>query len=278
MQLSYSHSYKLAGALFYSIRPSASIGAAALAVSAYKPGSDELIEAILLIVSVFFGGAYCFIMNDIYDRDKDLLNDKKRPIATGFVSMNLAVGSAIVCVIVTLTTSLFLGTYELLLAILYLMGVSVYSFVNSKTGLFANAMVALFVSGMHWGVAILKPDPALIASSLFLFFFTVPRELLLDWLDIKGDRGSGKPSFPMNHSPKANIWVVTASLLLSTGSLYFLQNNYNTLFMVLYVLSIVTAWGSFAPFLKNADRKHALLSVRLSHISFVLLILALFSR
>lgn len=270
--------FKIVNAILYSIRPSATLGACLLVLAAYNPVQNEVNLILPLMLASFFGGSFCFLINDIYDSEKDLLNNKKRPIATGLLPIPLAVGTSIVCAVIFLISTWFIGFYAFVLSFGFLFIATAYSSINAKTGLFANVIVALMVSGTQWGVAIIQPDAYLIMSSVFLFFLTIPREILLDWLDLIGDKKSGKQSFPMSHSAGDTKWLIAICLLICSGSIYLLLSNYEWISVTFYLLAIVTSWLSFVPFMKKASNNTALRGVRLTHISFAFLILALFSR
>ncbi|MEO9869763.1 UbiA family prenyltransferase [Ekhidna sp.] len=265
--------------MLYTIRPSATIGACMLTLAAFNPQKSEMSLVIPLMTAAFFGSSFCFLVNDIYDKEKDLLNKKTRPIATGVLSIKVAVGSSIFSMLVLLISAWFLGVYTFVLSFGFLAIAITYSYLNAKTGLFANMLVALIVSGTQWGVAIIKPDEYLWIIAFFLFFFTIPREVLLDWLDLPGDQKSGKKSFPMNYSPAKVKLLVWISLILCTSSIFFiLDQNSNALSLTFFVLALITSWASFVPFFRSTNDRGALLSVRWSHMTFAFLILALFCR
>ncbi len=270
--------FKIVNAILYSIRPSATLGACLLVLAAYNPVQNEVTLILPLMLASFFGGSFCFLINDIYDREKDLLNNKKRPIATGLIPIRLVVGTSIVCAVIFLISTWYIGLYAFILSFGFLFIATAYSAINAKTGLFANVIVALMVSGTQWGVAIIQPDAFLIMSSVFLFFLTIPREILLDWLDLIGDKKSGKQSFPMSHSARDTKWLIAICLPICSGSVYPLLSNYEWISVTFYLIAIVTSWLSFVPFMKKASNNTALRGVRLTHISFAFLILALFSR
>ncbi|WP_462253655.1 UbiA family prenyltransferase [Ekhidna sp.] len=277
--MSLQYTFKTLSAITYTIRPSATLGTCLLTFAAFNPQEGEWNQAWLLVVSMFFGSAFCFMINDIYDREKDLLNKKSRPIATGVISMPTAVKVTVIFACLLLVFSWFLGIHVFSLAIAFLLGTGIYSFINARTGLLANSIVALIAAGTQWGILVLKPDHYLWASSVFLFFFTVPREVLLDWLDIDGDRAWGKRSFPMYYSlPKVKVLVGFCLLIATSALLLLLEKRSFDLSAIFFAIGIVSLWASFFPFFQNASNKTALLSVRISHVTYAFLILALLSR
>ena len=274
------YTLRITNAVLYTIRPSATFGACFLVLGAFNPGRDDVHLVIPLMICTFFGSAFCFLVNDIYDREKDLLNEKFRPIATGIISLQLATILSVLFALIFLTSSYFLGTTVFILSFLFLALSTIYSYVNHTSGFLANIIVALIVSGTQWGVAILKPDSFLLFSSLFLFFITIPRELLLDWLDKKGDEATGKHSIPIQHSVKRLTRLILIILLLSTSALLvgMLLLPLMTVPFLFIALTIISAWLAFWKFLWESNDKHALLSARISHITFAFLIVALLTR
>ena len=61
--------FKLLAAILYTIRPSAALGATLLTIAAFQPMASEWKNAGILAVCAFSGSAFCFLTNDLYDRD-----------------------------------------------------------------------------------------------------------------------------------------------------------------------------------------------------------------
>ena len=271
---------KIFKAILYTIRPSATLGSCLLMLAAFNPQRDEFGQAVPLMLTAFFGSAFCFLVNDIYDRDKDLLNNKRRPVATGIIPIKTAIYTAIFFGAVFVSSASLLGTPSIILSIVFLGITSFYSYVNAKTGFLSNIIVALIVSLTQVWVMLLKPDELLLISGVFLLFFTIPREILLDWLDMPGDKKIGKKSIPLSHSTNRVKQLIVIFLVLSCVPLCYaiILLNYNDLLTVFLVITLLTSWISFIPFFNKSNDNGALTSVRISHITYAFLILALFSR
>lgn len=270
---------KIVGAIVYSIRPSASIGACLLVLAAYQPQSNEWIEVIRLMICTFTGSAYCFLLNDIYDREKDLLNKKYRPIASGALPLKVAGVVAAMFGILFLICAFFFGWIVFLLSILFLGLTSFYSYLNVKSGFLANFVVAFIVAGTQWGVFFIKPDSILIPAAAFLFFISIPREMLLDWMDADGDSAYGKNSLATSTSRTQFNLIMILMLVGMSISLLFLSKNVDTfLARAFFIASIITAWISFIRFFHTSNRKNALFGVRFSHLTFALYIVAMLIR
>ena len=272
--------FKIFSAIIYTIRPSATLGACSLVLAAFNPGAGEWYEMSLLLICAFSGSSFCFLMNDIYDRDKDLLNKKLRPIATGVLPLKIAYGVAVLFGLIFLFFAFAFGWLVFLLAVLFILLTSTYSYLNVKSGLLANGIVAIIVAGTHWGVYFIKPDMMLLPASIFLFLFTIPREMLLDWLDREGDKAFGKNSIVNTKSSQTINLLITFLLIGSSFAILFIvyQNKLDILTNVLFIATAFSLWMTFVPFFLEANRKNALFGVRFSHLTFALFIVAMLTR
>lgn len=272
--------YKIARAVVYTIRPSATLGACLLVLAAYHPQPGQWRELTQLLMCTFSGSSYCFLMNDIYDRKKDLFNSKLRPIASGVLPLSVAYVVALFFAFLFLFFSFSLGWIVFLLSLLFLGLTSVYSYLNIKSGLVANLIVAFIVAGTQWGVYFIKADIIFLPASLFLFFFTIPREMLLDWLDRDGDKAYGKNSLAVTLLPRRFTLLLTFFLSASMVSVLFIIYEYapGSVSFIFFLATILSAWLSFVRFFQNANRKNALFGVRFSHLTFAFFIVAMLMR
>jgi len=194
--------------------------------------------------------------------------------------LNLAISITIVFSLLFLALAINLGWVIFTLALVFVLLASFYSFFNYRSGILANLIVAFIVSGTQWGVAIIKPDPVLMPMAAFLFFFTIPRELILDWLDKEGDAIHGKDSLAIGTTQKKFKGIIvlflTASSITMGVLLYIFTPNLIT--SILLVAGALMTWGSFIRFFFEVNRKNALFAVRCSHLTFALIIIALFLR
>ncbi len=271
---------KLIGYILYTIRPSACLMVGIIVVTAYRPNWSQWMEAILLFGCAFLGSAYCFIVNDIFDRKKDLLNNKLRPIATGKLPLKTAKTTTIIIGTGYLICAWSLNEIVLGLAIFSLSLFSTYSFVNRKYGLLSNLMVAFCASGALWGVAVLKDyERSLFILSGALFFMIVFREILLDWLDVEGDKASGKNSIPIQLSTSIVLAILGICLLAASAILLMtLRPSAFGHFDMIIIGLITSVWFPFGYLTLKSSRERVLFNIRFSHVSFILLVMAIIFR
>jgi len=264
-------------ALFYSIRPSACLGVALFATSALGRWDDWFVT-ILTFSAAFIGAAGCFLINDIFDREKDLKNNKLRPIATGEISVRMAFVISVCCCMVMLVASIFLSHYTLLMAALLIVGFWLYSYINQHFGLLANVWVSVCSSlAFLCGAMVYGMSPLIYLAMFTTLFVNAGREMLLDALDQEGDRVVGKPSIPLVFGEKRTVQLVAVLYLLGSAVqlvfVYYFPSSWIWIAAMLLVL-----WVPFFPKRNTEFRKWALFNVRTSHLFFAILIILLFIR
>lgn len=264
---------------FYTIRPSACLGASLLAVASFG-NLSEYRQSIIMFISVFVGSASCFLINDIADVKKDLHNKKRRPIATGDLPLAHAKSVAIAFSALYVSLSIYLGTYQLIISLVTLIIFITYAFINHGYGLIANLTVALCtILSMFYGGIPDSLDPIFYFLTASTFFVIMSREIMLDILDVSGDKVSGKSSLPIKLISKGVRRAIIVGYLLATVSLLTGAVLYQPYpIRVLFVASIVSLWAPMLIKWKSEEQTFALFNIRASHVFFVVIIITLFLR
>lgn len=265
--------------VLYSIRPSACLGAALFATAAYQQVLDT--EAIVIFFSVFSGSACCFIINDIHDREKDLLNGKERPIATGALGLKQARISAWFFGGVYLAMSFRLGAFHLLIFSITMFIFLVYPIVNNRYGLLSNLLVAVSVclSFIYGAGQVLQHDKILWITILATFFLIIGREIMLDGLDSKGDQAVGKKSIYIKYGEKKTIWIVIGWYVLgSTPLMFLLIESYSFAISLTLIALLAALWIPLIVSISYRKINWMLFNIRTSHLFFALIIMILFIR
>lgn len=266
---------KKLGLVLYSTRPSAGLGSGLIAVGGF--GSvTESVEVAYIFMSIFSCSSFCFLVNDLFDRKKDLLNNKKRPIATGQVSVNLAVIVAAIFWLFFLLISIKLGINTTTVCLVSTLLILAYSWINSKYGLLANMIVSITVSLYFLYGAILSPlEINTYLYMGFIFFVILGREILLDWLDVAGDRAVGKSSIPILFSPRITTLFVAGSFLMASLFIALIFPFAATTSLILLSLALMVMWVPFILILSNPSRKNILFNIRSSHLILLFIFLEL---
>ena len=263
--------------LFYSIRPSACLGVALFAVATFQ-NAKEVMTMTVIFLSTFAGAAACFLVNDIYDREKDLLNNKNRPIATGALPKSVAVSSAVTFSVCYLGASIYLGIYPLILFTITMVTFLIYPKINNTYGFLANVLVAVNVAlAFVYGGILNEMDKSAVLLMISVFFVTVSREIMLDALDVNGDEEIGKCSVPLRVGKRKMTIVVVAGYFLASIPLVLLINQ-EALFSIFIITMLAALWLPLIVRIAFPRMDWILFNIRSSHTFFGLLIALMFLR
>ena len=255
--------------------------ASLLAIVALLPNKNDLLFVLMVGLYFFSGSAFCFLANDIFDRKKDLYNNKKRPIATGELSLKKAILFASVFLTTYLLLGYLLGAFFLLLSMISSVSFLLYSPINNKMGLLANVFVAFWATAPIWEIAYINGHEGLLYYlSSILFFMIIAREIMLDWLDTDGDKKIDKKSIPIRYSTKQVNVIIAILLIIPTLMIlmiaqYFQLTKSASLFLY---ASIIVFWVPTFFMFKRPTRKMILANIRISHLTFLFILISIYLR
>jgi geranylgeranylglycerol-phosphate geranylgeranyltransferase len=153
-----------------------------------------------LFAAGLIGFAVCAfgnVVNDIKDIDIDRINNPTRPLPAGEVKKNIASFMAIAFLILSTTGSIFLGFLTVITALVLLL---LYSACLKKT-LAGNITVALIAGLSFVFGGFVAHNPACLVPLIFSIFIHLPREIIKDVIDMKGDKTIGAVTLPIIAGP-----------------------------------------------------------------------------
>jgi geranylgeranylglycerol-phosphate geranylgeranyltransferase len=185
-----------------------------------KPISVSLDAILLGFVTGFAICAFSMVVNDYYDIEVDRVNQPTRPLPSGEVSKNGAVGIAVVMLVVGFAaTAPLLNREALLIVALYALLAWLYDYRAKKYGLAGNLIVAssLAIPFIYGGVVsggdVLDSLLLFMASTSFLA--GVGREVVKAMADVPGDQKRGVRSYASVHGLKPAAALGAAFFLLA---------------------------------------------------------------
>lgn len=167
-----------------------------------------------LILAGMIGFIVCAfgnIVNDLYDIEIDKINNPDRPLPKGSVDKKIVKFLAFFFFIISALFSISLG----LLPFLFVLAVSILLFIYAihlKKTIVGNFMVSVItgLSFIFGGIVVKNP------SCIFPFFFSIfihmPREIIKDIIDIKGDKAHGIISLPIRFGQERSFTISAFSL------------------------------------------------------------------
>lgn len=136
------------------------------------------------------------LVNDLYDINIDKENNPQRPLPSGKADRTLVIVLAICLLIVSILFALSISIFVFLLVGFVSIILFVYAAYLKKT-IIANITVS-FIAGLSFVLGgIIVKNPVCIFPFIFSVFVHMPREIVKDIIDIKGDRKNRVSSIPI---------------------------------------------------------------------------------
>ena len=156
-----------------------------------------------LLIAGLIGFAVCAfgnIVNDINDIETDRINNPTRPLPSKALTVRSALLMAIVAFALPAIASFFLGAWQFIIVITALLLLFLYS-IHLKRTLVGNLTVAA-IAGLSFVLGgLVTRNPMCIIPLIFSIFVHLPREIVKDVIDMKGDKAIGATTLPIIVGP-----------------------------------------------------------------------------
>lgn len=162
-----------------------------IAVTSHSYSEIFSLTSLLGFLTGFLISAFSMVSNDIYDVQIDKINQPERPLPSGLVAMGDAKAFALVLLSLGLIISGLLGTFTLIIALLFALVGWFYNFKGKAMGLFGNSLVAVSLAIPYiYGSIALGSFTINLGYLLALtsFFAGLGREVLKGIVDVEGDK------------------------------------------------------------------------------------------
>jgi geranylgeranylglycerol-phosphate geranylgeranyltransferase len=208
--------------------------------------SGEFSTIALAAASMFFLAAFGYALNDYYDVRADEKNRPSRPIPSGTLSRRYVLRVAIFCVIIAALFALRLRSLALIILAAMCVLVWLYSARIKRSGLGGNVLVSLLAGStlLFGGLSAGDVRPTLFPA-LLAFLVNLPREILKDVQDLKGDSVAGSRSvastrgegFALRLASVFLCFLVVVSFLPYVAGLY-----HRYYFAIVLLLDALLVW------------------------------------
>ncbi|MBI5021116.1 MAG: UbiA family prenyltransferase [Ignavibacteriales bacterium] len=210
--------------------------------------NPSMMTALITFAVVVLTSGFGFALNDYIDLDKDKINHTYRALPSGKLSRRQVLLLIPILVIVSIYFSFLLNSLALFIDIIVIALLSVYSFVNNKYGIWANAITALTSSfTIIFGMSVGNFSLPLLFSAMGAFFLIFAREIILDIRDFVADKAWGKTSVPIRFGIVKAVDISMS--LLGVSSLIFVVSatTWGTASFILFVGVILNGllWVGF---------------------------------
>lgn len=189
-----------------------------------KPPSEPTsVTAATLVLGYVTGFAICafsMVVNDYYDIEVDRVNQPERPLPSGQLSKNAAIGIAVSMLTLGFAaTTLLFNLWAITIVAIYSLLAWLYDFRVKKYGIAGNLIVAsslaipFIYGGVISGGQVLESLLLFMASTSFLA--GVGREIVKAMADVPGDQKRGVKSYASVHGLRSAARVGAIFFLLA---------------------------------------------------------------
>lgn len=228
--------------------------------------SQTILFSGMLLGAGLIGFAVCAfgnVVNDIKDIDIDRINNPARPLPAGQVKKNLALFMALALLLFTLIASFFLGLGPFLTVITALLLLFLYSAYLKRT-VAGNFTVAL-ITGLSFVLGgFVAHNPACLIPMFFSILIHLPREIVKDVIDMRGDKTTGAHTLPLVVGPfrACSISALLLAFLCLILPLPYIFGILNSIYIIIILVGAypILLYSTWQLLTKPPTRKLALIS------------------
>ncbi len=192
-----------------------------IAVTSHSYHQIFTLRSLLGFLTGFFISGFSMVSNDIYDIGVDRINQPRRPLASGAISLRSAKWLACILLVLGIAVAVPLGLANFAIAALFAFIGWYYNFQGKKLGLFGNSLVAfsLAIPYIYGSIALGNYSVNLgYLLALTSFIAGMGREVLKGIADVQGDRTRNVKTVAISHGVRAARNLVAAFFLAAVAS------------------------------------------------------------
>ena len=193
-----------------------------IAVTSHDYHQIFTVRSLLGFLTGFFLTCFSMISNDIYDIGVDRINQPKRPLISGSISVSSAKPLTLFFLVAGMAASVPLGTSNFTIAAIFAFIAWFYNYRGKRLGLLGNSLVALSLAIPYiFGSVALGNYSVNLGYLLALtsFLTGMGREILKGIADIEGDRAGRVRTVAISYGvEKAKILIASFFILAVASS------------------------------------------------------------
>ncbi len=193
----------------------------------------NLFVIVLASAGVIAGG---YIINNFYDREKDLINRPQKTMLDRLVSQQTKLTGYFVLNFLSVVLASYVSFRAVLFFSLYIFGIWFYSHKLKKYPIIGNTVASVLAITPFFAVFIYYKnfDEVIFVHATFLFLMLMIREMVKDLGNLKGDMAQNYKTIPVVYGELASKGIISALILTSGVPIYLLLTKYEIGFMNLY--------------------------------------------
>ncbi|MEZ4874264.1 MAG: geranylgeranylglycerol-phosphate geranylgeranyltransferase [Flavobacteriaceae bacterium] len=214
----------------------------------------NLLMLVLASAAAIAGG---YIINNFYDREKDLINRPLKTRLDRLVSQRTKLSTYFILNFVSVIFASYVSFRAVVFFSLYIFMLWFYSHKLKKYPFIGNITAAILAVIPFFAIFIYYKNFAhvIFVHATFLFLLISMRELVKDLENIKGDLAQNYRTIPVVYGEKVSKWMLTILAALTLVPIYFLLTYFDIGYMRYYFLATTLALVVFVIFLWVSAQK-----------------------
>ncbi len=199
---------------------------------------DVVLDPNLLVIVLASAGVIAagYIINNFYDREKDLINRPQKTMLDRLVSQQTKLTNYFLLNFLSVVLASYVSFRAVLFFALYIFGIWLYSHKLKKYPIIGNMVASVLAITPFFAVFIYYKnfDEVIFVHATFLFLMLMIREMIKDLGNLIGDMAQNYKTVPVVYGELASKRIISALIFTSGLPIYLLLTAYEIGFMDLY--------------------------------------------
>lgn len=220
------------------------------------PLRKVLFDSNLFVIVLASAGVIAagYIINNFYDREKDLINRPQKTMLDRLVSQRTKLTGYFILNFLSVILASYVSFRAVLFFSLYVFGIWFYSHKLKRMPFLGNFVASILSITPFFAVFIYYKnfDEVIFVHATFLFLMLVMREMVKDLGNLRGDVAHNYKTIPILYGERTSKKMISILILASGIPIYLLLTSYEVGFMYLYfyaclgllLLFLIALWKS----------------------------------
>ena len=193
----------------------------------------NLFVIVLASAGVIAGG---YIINNFYDKEKDLINRPQKTMLDRLVSQQTKLTGYFLLNFLSVVLASYVSFRAVAFFSLYIFAIWFYSHKLKKFPIVGNTVASILAIIPFFAVFIYYRnfDEVIFVHATFLFLMLMIREMIKDLGNLKGDMAQNYKTIPVAYGELSSKRIISVLILISCGPIYLLLTTYEIGYMYLY--------------------------------------------
>ncbi|WP_025742349.1 geranylgeranylglycerol-phosphate geranylgeranyltransferase [Aquimarina pacifica] len=200
-----------------------------------------------------------YIINNFYDREKDLINRPQKTMLDRLVSQRTKLTGYFVLNFLSVVCASYVSFRAVVFFSVYIFSIWFYSHKLKKFPIIGNIVASSLAITPFFAVFIYYKnfDEVIFVHATFLFLILVMREMIKDLGNLRGDLAQNYNTIPIKYGERTSKQIISTLIVAASIPIYLLLTSYDIGYMYLYFYaSILLLLFFFIGIWASKERTH----------------------